>query len=606
MANSGSFTTSASYNRSLSFNWSIASQSIANNQTTIVWNLVGSGSASGWIESGNFQVKIDNNQVYSSATRIRLYNGTVVAEGSYTFTHDNNGNKSFSAYAQAGIYAVAVNVSGSGAWDLPQIARLSSIDDFQKGTDIAQQMTIKYTPKATGFYYKLRLSIPNVIAVTTINLGTKGTSQQTYNYTFTTAQLNTIYARWSGTSETIQIGAVIETYQDSGYATKLGESNEYIRNMMLPSSIKPTISAVSLSDATTAYTDIGAYVQSISKLKYTITASGIYNSTITNYTITASGTTYANSSSNTGTTNAITQSGTLTITITAKDSRNRTASTTRTISVLAYTKPQITKFVVSRNESNLAQIISQMQGSITSLNNKNTHTFTLQYATHGSTSFTTIQSWNALTINTSNTKTLTEDGEYDFRLVATDKYGSVTRLIPVTQAFKLINWKSDGKGIAFGGFSSTNGFEVKMDAYFKAGFKKWNGSSYVDILRPVILYNNASGTTGNVTLSETSANFNEIEILFSLDNTISQTHYDVFKSVKVVSPNGKRVALEGITYHQLANNLNIMQLSHVIATISGTGITRSTERYLNLTPHNEVPDFGTQTKIKIYRVLGYR
>lgn len=568
--------------------------------------MVGTGSNTGWVESGNFQVKIDGNVVYSSSTRIRLYNGTVVAEGSYTFTHDNNGNKSFSAYIQAGIYAVAVNVSASGSWALPQIARLANIDSFDKGTDIAQQMTIKYTPKATGFYYKLRLSIPNVIAITTINLGTKATSQQTYNYTFTTAQLNTIYARWSGSSETIQIGAVIETYQDSGYATKLGESSEYIRNMILPASIKPTISAVSLSDATTAYSTIGSYVQSISKLNYSITASGIYSSTITNYTITASGTTYASSSSSTGTTNAITQSGNLTITITVKDSRNRTASTTRTISVLAYTKPQITKFVVSRNSSNPAQIISQLQGSITSLNNQNTHTFTLAYANHGSTSFTTIQTWNALTVNTTNTKALTESGEYDFRLTATDRFSSVSRTIVVTQAVKLMNFHPTEMGICFGGFSERAGFESKMDAYFKAGLKKWNGSAYVDILRPVILYNNTSGTTGNVTLSETSANFNEIEILFSLDNTISQTHYDVMKSVKVVSPNGKRVALEGITYHQLENNLNIMQLTHMIATISGTSLTRGTERYLNLTPHNEIPSFGTQTKIKIYRVLGYR
>ena len=603
MANNGSITSNAQSNRSITFAWEVQSQSIANNTTTIYWQLKGSGSNTGWVESGNFQVKIDNSVVYSSSTRIRLYNNTLVAEGTYTFTHDNNGNKSFSAYIQAGIYAIAVNVSANGSWALPQIARLAVIDSFDKGTDIAQQMTIKYTPKATGFYYKLRLSIPNVIAITTINLGNKGASQQTYNYTFTSSQLNTIYSKWSGSSETIQIGAVIETYQDSGYSTKLGESSEFIRNMSLPASIKPTISAVSLSDGTSAYTDIGAYVQNVSKLKYTITASGIYSSTIKNYTITASGTTYANSSSNTGTTNVIGQSGNLTITITVKDSRNRTASTTRTISVLAYTKPQITKFVVSRNASDPAQIISQMQGSITSLNNKNTHTFTLAYANHGSTSFTTIQTWNALTLNTSNTKTLTEDGEYDFRLTATDRYGSVAKLIPVTQAFKLINFKSDGKGIAFGGFSTNNGFEVKMDAMFKNGLKKWNGSSYVDILRPVSLYNNTSGTTGNVTLSETSANFNEIEILYTLTNTDGNgTAFETFKSVNIPSPNGKKVNLEGITFHTSAG---IVQLGWVTLTISGTSISRGTEGFMNLV-QGQTPTRSTQTKIKIYRIQGYR
>lgn len=603
MANNGSITSNAQSNRSITFAWEVQSQSIANNTTTIYWQLKGSGSNSGWVESGNFQVKIDNSVVYSSSTRIRLYNNTLVAEGTYTFTHDNNGNKSFSAYIQAGIYAIAVNVSASGSWALPQIARLAVIDSFDKGTDIAQQMTIKYTPKATGFYYKLRLSIPNVIAITTINLGNKSASQQTYNYTFTTAQLNTIYARWSGSSETIQVGAVIETYQDSNYATKLGESSEFIRNMMLPASIKPTISAVSLSDATTAYSTIGAYVQSISKLNYSITASGIYNSTITNYTITASGTTYASSSSSSGTTNVIGQSGNLTITITAKDSRNRTASTTRTISVLAYTKPQITKFVVSRNSSNPAQIISQMQGSITSLNNQNTHTFTLAYANHGSTSFTTIQTWNALTLNTTNTKALTESGEYDFRLTATDRFSSVSKTIAVTQAEKLMNFHQTLMGICFGGFSERAGFESKMDAYFKAGLKKWNGSSYVDILRPVSLYNNSSGTTGNVTLGETSANFNEIEILYTLTNTDGNgTAFETFKSVNIPSPNGKKVNLEGITFHTSAG---IVQLGWVTLTISGTSISRGTEGFMNLV-QGQTPTRSTQTKIKIYRIQGYR
>lgn len=603
MSNNGSITSNAQSNRSITFAWEVQSQSIANNTTTIYWQLKGSGSNTGWVESGNFQVKIDNSVVYSSSTRIRLYNNTLIAEGTYTFTHDNNGNKSFSAYIQAGIYAIAVNVSASGSWALPQIARLAVIDSFDKGTDIAQQMTIKYTPKASNFYYKLRLSIPNVLAITTINLGQKNTSQQTYNYTFTTAQLNTIYARWSSSSETIQIGAVIETYQDSGYSTKLGESNEFIRNMMLPASIKPTISAVSLSDATNAYSTIGAYVQSISKLNYSITASGIYSSTITNYTITASGTTYASSSSSSGVTNVINQSGNLTITITAKDSRNRTASTTRTISVLAYTKPQITKFVVSRNSSNPAQIISQMVGSISSLNNQNTHTFTLAYATHGSTSYTTIQTWNALTLNTTNTRTLTETGEYDFKLTATDRFNSVSKTIAVTQAEKLMNFHPTEMGICFGGFCERTGFESKMDAYFKAGLQKWNGSSYVDILRPVSLYNNTSGTTGNVTLGETSASFNEIEILYTLTNTDgSGNSFETFKSVNIPSPNGKKVNLEGITFHTSAG---VVQLGWVTLTISGTSISRGTEGFMNLV-QGQTPTRSTQTKIKIYRIQGYR
>ena len=124
MASSGSFNTSGYSGRYLNFSWSVASQNIANNQTTINWTLKGAGGPTNtWYKAGNFQVVIDGAVVYSSATRINLYNGTVVASGSYTITHNADGNRSFSASAQAGIYTVAVDCSGSGSWALPQIPR---------------------------------------------------------------------------------------------------------------------------------------------------------------------------------------------------------------------------------------------------------------------------------------------------------------------------------------------------------------------------------------------------------------------------------------------------------------------------------------------------
>lgn len=127
MASSGSFNTGNYQGRYLKFSWSVSSQSIANNKTTIKWSLTGAGNAvSSWYKAGNFKVTIDGNQVYYSSTRINLYNGTTVASGTYTFSHNNNGDKSFSAYAEAGIYSVAVNVSGSGSWSLPKIPRYAT------------------------------------------------------------------------------------------------------------------------------------------------------------------------------------------------------------------------------------------------------------------------------------------------------------------------------------------------------------------------------------------------------------------------------------------------------------------------------------------------
>lgn len=128
MANSGSFNTSAYDGAYLAFNWSVDSQDTVNNQTVISWNLKGAGIKSGyWYKAGAFKVVINGVTVYQSSNRIQLYTGTVVAQGKLAIPHDSNGNKSFSASAEAGIYYTAVNVRGSGSWDLPTIARKAYI-----------------------------------------------------------------------------------------------------------------------------------------------------------------------------------------------------------------------------------------------------------------------------------------------------------------------------------------------------------------------------------------------------------------------------------------------------------------------------------------------
>lgn len=132
MASSGSFNTSGygsgSWNRYLNFSWSVKSQSIANNTTTISYTLKGAGGATdNWYQAGNFKLVIDGKTVYSSSARINLKNGTVVTSGTYTMTHNNTGNRSFSASAEAGIYTYAVNCRGSGSWSLPTIPRYATV-----------------------------------------------------------------------------------------------------------------------------------------------------------------------------------------------------------------------------------------------------------------------------------------------------------------------------------------------------------------------------------------------------------------------------------------------------------------------------------------------
>ena len=158
MASSGSFGTGNYHGRYLTFNWWTNGRSIDGNYTDIGWNLVGSGNASAsWYKAGNFRVVIDEEEVYSSSSRINLYNGTTVASGTKRIYHDSQGNKQFSAYAEAGIYTVAVNCTGSGSWWLDNIPRyLNSINIYNNGTAL-NSVSIKWTcdPRRDWTQYSL-------------------------------------------------------------------------------------------------------------------------------------------------------------------------------------------------------------------------------------------------------------------------------------------------------------------------------------------------------------------------------------------------------------------------------------------------------------------
>ena len=126
MALSGSFNTTAYSGRYLTFSWT-ATQNVTANTSTISWTLKGAGTGTGYYMAGNFKVVINGETVYSSADRIQLRVGTLVASGTKTITHNGDGTKSFSASAEAGIYAVAVNCRGSANFTLNTIPRASTM-----------------------------------------------------------------------------------------------------------------------------------------------------------------------------------------------------------------------------------------------------------------------------------------------------------------------------------------------------------------------------------------------------------------------------------------------------------------------------------------------
>ncbi|MBQ6546464.1 MAG: hypothetical protein IJL74_00505 [Bacilli bacterium] len=186
MASSGSFNTTNYEGRYLKFSWSIKSQSTSSNKTVINWSLKGAGSAvSTWYMAGPFKVVVNGSTVYSSSSRITLYDGTTVASGTATISHNNDGTKTFSASAKGAIYSSSYNCSGSGSWALTSIPRYATISNFKVSQRDETSVTYSYSTDATcdSAWYRYKLnsssswgswtSLPSNKIITGLTAGTK-------------------------------------------------------------------------------------------------------------------------------------------------------------------------------------------------------------------------------------------------------------------------------------------------------------------------------------------------------------------------------------------------------------------------------------------------
>lgn len=124
MALSGTVNTSKYDGRYLRLAWT-ATQSVANNTSTIKWTLSAVGGNSSWYKTGPVTVVINGSTVYNSTSRVSMYTGTV-SSGTLTINHNTDGSKSFSISVQAAIYTSAVNCTGSGSFTLDKIPRTPS------------------------------------------------------------------------------------------------------------------------------------------------------------------------------------------------------------------------------------------------------------------------------------------------------------------------------------------------------------------------------------------------------------------------------------------------------------------------------------------------
>lgn len=445
---------------SLSIAITQGSQSVANNQTyvtaTVKVTATGatyngydsqcSGSLSGTF-SGSWK------KGFSKGTTTTLYTKSAWvshnAEGKCTV--------SFSASYTTGTSAGTITASNSKT--LTTIARTSdlSISVTSIPADGSTTMTATATKKASSFTDTITVTFGDYSK--TVTSGTAFSIPKSWN--------NNMPSTTSGT-------ATVKVTTKSG-STTVG-SNSKSLTITVPSSVKPSVSGITVTDtnATVNTAFPGVYLSKLSKPKFEISASGAYGSTITKYSTTFNSKTYTSSSFTAS--NLTAKSYDVVTTVT--DSRSRTGTYTKTITVVEYNAPTLTDIDIIKCDDNgdssadgTASKITVV-GTVSSVNDLNTKSLQVKMRKKTETEYTTR---NATPTSWSFTEEeiftgLQYPASYEYIVTLTDKLNTVTKTVVV--GLPTISRYAGGGGLTLFDNASEQSFIVgnNMPAYFTGDF----------------------------------------------------------------------------------------------------------------------------------------
>lgn len=133
MALSGTLNTNDYDGRFYQVKWT-ATQSYANNSSTINWTVSALGGGTRWFAERTLKVIIAGKTVVNKTDRVERYDGEI-AKGSFTITHAADGTKTFAASIQAAVYTSTINCVGNSSFELTQIPKQAIITNATNFTD---------------------------------------------------------------------------------------------------------------------------------------------------------------------------------------------------------------------------------------------------------------------------------------------------------------------------------------------------------------------------------------------------------------------------------------------------------------------------------------
>ena len=500
MASSGSFSGSiVSGHYQLRVDWSQA-QNVSANTSTITakiylvndWSLNIYGRTSSITINGTSQ-NYSSDSISTTGTHLL---GTVTQ----SVAHNSDGSKSI---AMSCVFNIQATISGtyyssiscSANVTLDTIPRASSVS--MPAATMGSEVTISIDPAVDMFTHTLTYSFGSASGTITTK-----TSLLAVKWTPALTLANQIPNATSGTG-------TLTCYTYSG-STLIGTKSITI-TLKVPTSVVPTIGSFSATRVDgTVPSSWGIYVQNKSAVTLTISnAAGSYGSTIKAYSIT--GGSYSGSSS-TLTTGVLVSSGTYTFTGKVTDSRGRTATKTVSISVVAYSPPSFTGYSSYRSNSSgtASDTGTYIRGLVNytyaSCSSKNSVTRATYYKRSSATSWTNAsKSFSSGTAFTFGGGNISTEYTYDVKYTLTDAFSTISVTDTVSTAAVLMDFLSGGRGIAIGKVAETeNCLEVSQDWTTKLNGPVYLGTATLGAQNKPIYLSNGLPTASSVDIGSST------------------------------------------------------------------------------------------------------
>lgn len=344
-------------------------QSISNNTSTVSYKLYLKSRNNAYFynnyHTGKTSVVINGSTVHNQTGRdfnVSRGGSQQLASGTTTVKHNEDGSKSFSF--SASIWASNFSGSISGNFSLSKIPRASSFSlKNTSGTNISSiyagnDVKITINKKVSSFTHTVKVSYSG---------NSETITNKTTSTSATWSNSNNVMTNYMKNLKSMNLTFTLETYDGS---TRIGTSSKNL-TLKVPSSASPSIDGVEISEANQNKINIigsSPFYQHLTDLRVKTSASGKYGADIKNVSVNIGS--YVLSGFDV-ILKGINLKDSQSVKVTVKDTRDMSASTTRTINLNPYNLPNISFFNAYRNQSNTKYASARIALTSTVIDNKN-------------------------------------------------------------------------------------------------------------------------------------------------------------------------------------------------------------------------------------------